>query len=510
MPRIKRSTRIIRWIEKHCVVPEGVDVGEPIKLRAFQRQWIRAIYDSPTRLAIISVGRKNAKTALAAMLSLVHLCGPEARYNSQLYSAAQSRDQAALLFDLARKIVRMSPTLSEFVTIRDTAKQLLCPELGTQYKAMSAEAPTAYGISPAFLVHDELGQVRGPRSQLYEALETSAGAQSAPLSLIISTQAPNDNDLLSTLIDDALAANDPRIKVFLHTADETLDPFSHEAQKQANPALGDFLNRDEVEQQAASAKRTPAREPFYRNLVLNQRVHAVAPFISPSTWKRAESPLDRSAFDHGTIYIGLDLSIRTDLTAAVAVAQGSDGVWNAWPFFWIPGHELAERAAHDRAPYDTWVEQGYIQATPGAAVDYEQVAYQLRDFCDGRTVAAVAFDRYHIESLQKELSRLDVELPLVEFGQGYKSMSPALTFLEGELLNGRVRHDGNPALTMCATNAVVTSDPAGSRKLDKSKATARIDGMVALVMAMGQAAQTVYEEPVTSPWEDPAFTIGAT
>lgn len=508
MARVKESTQIIRWIEKHCVIPEGPKVGQPVKLAPFQKKWIREIYDSPTRLAIISVGRKNAKTALAAFLLLAHLCGPKYQYNSQLYSTAKSRDQAALLFDHARKVVRMSPTLSGVVTIRDAAKQLLCPELGTQYKALSAEASTAYGVSPVFVVHDELGQVRGPRSELYEALETSAGAQTAPLSIIISTQAPTDADLLSKLIDDAKESKDKRIKVFLHCADDEVDPFSRAAWKQANPGLEHFMNEDEVGWQADAARRSPAREPAYRNLVLNQRVNAVATFIAEGTWRRAQGPLDRAAFDKSTVYIGLDLSIRTDLTAAVAVVQGDDGVWNAWPFFWMPEQNLAERARIDNAPYDTWVEQGFMEATPGAAVDYEHVAYQLRDFCDGRTVAAVAFDRYHIESLQKELTRLDVELPLVEFGQGYKSMSPALTFLEGELLNNRLRHDGNPALAMCATSAVVTTDPAGSRKLDKSKATRRIDGVVALAMAMGQAAQMVYEEPVVSPWEDPEFTIG--
>ena len=149
-------------------MPEGRLVGQPVKLRPWQRDEIRKIYDNPhgTRRAIISFGRKNGKTALSAFLLLLHLCGPEARANSQLFSAAQSRDQAAILFALAAKTVRMSPELNEVVTVRDTAKQLFCGELGTLYRALSAEASTAYGLSPVFIVHDELGQVRGPRSEL--------------------------------------------------------------------------------------------------------------------------------------------------------------------------------------------------------------------------------------------------------------------------------------------------------------------------------------------------------
>ena len=129
-----------RWIEEYCRIPEGRFVGQAVKLRPWQREIVCGIYDTPTRRAIISFGRKNAKTTLSALLLLLHQCGPEARANSQLFSAAQSRDQAALLFSLAAKIVRLSPDLRQYVSVRDTAKQLYCAELGTLYRALSAEA----------------------------------------------------------------------------------------------------------------------------------------------------------------------------------------------------------------------------------------------------------------------------------------------------------------------------------------------------------------------------------
>jgi phage terminase large subunit-like protein len=164
--RLTRGARNIAWIEATCRIPEGEFVGRPVRLRPWQRKIVKGIYDTPTRRAIISFGRKNAKTTLSAFLLLLHLCGPEARPNSQLFSAAQSRDQAAILFTLASKTVRMSPELNAFVAIRETAKQLACEELGTLYRALSADATTAYGLSPVFIVHDELGQVKGPRSEL--------------------------------------------------------------------------------------------------------------------------------------------------------------------------------------------------------------------------------------------------------------------------------------------------------------------------------------------------------
>lgn len=484
--KVTHGRRNIEWIETNCCVPEGRHVGQPLKLRPWQKKLIRSIYDSPTRRAIISFGRKNGKTTLAAVLALLHLVGPEARANSQLFSAAQSREQAAILFALAAKIVRMSPNLRDYVGIRDTAKQLYVPALGTLYRALSAEASTAYGFSPVFVVHDELGQVKGPRSELYEALETAAGAQESPLSIVISTQAPTDADLLSVLIDDAKTGADPKTKLFLYTAATELDPFGAEAIKAANPAYGDFLNAEEVRDQAEGARRMPAREAAYRNLVLNQRVNVTNPLIAPAVWARCADPIDEDAF-RGPVWAGLDLSARNDLTALALVARGEDGIWNVRMTFYAPESGLIERAHRDRVPYDVWARDGLITLTPGASINYEFVARHVMEQCADLDVRQIAFDRWRIDVLKAELARMGAELPLEPFGQGFKDMTPAIDRLESALLNNQLRHGGNPVLTMCAANAVVTRDAAGNRKADKGKATGRIDGLVALLMAFGIA-----------------------
>jgi phage terminase large subunit-like protein len=483
------SLSVIRWIEQHCRIPEGKFVGQPVKLRPFQKKIIRSIYDTPTRRAIVSFGRKNAKTTLSALLMLVHLCGPKARANSQLFSAAQSREQAAILFALAAKIVRMSPLLRANVQVRDSAKQLACPTYGTLYRALSAEASTAYGFSPVFVVHDELGQVAGPRSELYEALETAAGAQENPLSIIISTQAPTDADLLSVLIDDAKTGADPKVKLHLYTAPEELDPFSDKAIKAANPALGDFLNEEEVRDQAASAKRMPAREAAYRNLVLNQRVNTVNPLISRSVWIANGAAPDPASFD-GEVFLGLDLSARNDLTAAVAIAKTPDGKWDVEAQFFAPMQGLQDRALRDRQPYDLWAREGFITLTPGSSIDYSYVAQWLVTYCSDHQVKSIKFDRWRIDVLKAELTRIGAELPLEPFGQGFKDMTPAIDALETALVNCMMRHGSNPVMTMCAANAIAIRDAAGNRKLDKSKSTGRIDGIVALAMAIGSASQS--------------------
>lgn len=481
--RLSRGERNIAWIEATCRIPEGRFVGKAVKLTKAQKGWIRAIYDTPTRMFILSMARKNAKTATAAFLLLLHTCGPEARPNSQLYSAAQSREQAAILFALAAKVVRMSPQLSEYVVIRDTAKQLFCPELGTLYRALSAEASTAYGLSPVFTVHDELGQVKGPRSELYEALETASAAQEAPLSIIISTQAPTDADLLSLLIDDARTGAEPRNKVVLHSAPLDADPFSEETIRLANPHYDEFMNKEEVRRQAADAKRMPSREASYRNLILNQRVEASNPFISRTVWEENGTPPE--SLEGKTVYGGLDLSSVSDLTALVLVSEDGD----VESTFWLPSEGLAEKARNDRVPYDVWEDEGLLQTTPGRAIEYEYIAHYLRDVFDRYEIRALAFDRYNMRFLKPWLERAgftEEELErFVEFGQGFVSMSPAIRELEARLLAKKLRHGKHPVLTMCAANAVAVSDPAGNRKFTKSKTSGRIDGMVALAMAVG-------------------------
>jgi phage terminase large subunit-like protein len=429
-------------------------------------------------------------------LLLLHLCGPEARRNTQLPSTAQSRDQAAVVFDLAAKMVRMSPDLEPNIVVRDTLKQLYCPDLGTLYMALSADSSTAHGKSPAFALHDELGQVRGPRSELFNAVENAMGAHESPMSVVISTQAPTDADLLSVLIDDALDGNDPRIVVSLYTADPQLDAFSLEAIKQANPALGDFLNEKEILDQAAKAKRMPSQEALYRNYTLNQRVEASNPFVTEAVWKANGTP----AAAWGDVYAGLDLSETSDLTALVLVSPDR-GSWSVRPTFWLPAEGLEDRSRKDRVPYDQWHKQGELLTTPGRSVEYEYVAKHIATLFEQMNIRKVAFDRWNMKHLRPwlvkaGLSDATIAERFVDFGQGFASMSPALRNLESLLLAEKIRHGMQPVLTMCARNAVVKTDEAGNRKLDKRRSRGRIDGMVALAMACAVGSQDQHEKPV--------------
>jgi phage terminase large subunit-like protein len=482
-----RAARIIEFITRFIVTPDGAQVGQPLVLAEFQKQFIRDVYDNPhgTRRAILSMARKGGKTALTAALVLVHTVGPEARQNSSIVSGAMSRDQSALVFRLAAQMVQLSPKLSSLVKIIPSGKRLIGLPMNVEYRALAADAKTAHGLSPVLLIGDEWGQVRGPQSDFIDSLLTAQGAHKDPLQLIISTQAANDADWLSVQIDDAMASQDPRIVCHLYAAPAGCDLLDESAWRAANPALGTFRSLDDLREQLTQAQRMPSMENSARNLLLNQRVSTVSPFISADVWKSCAGPVQ--PFD-GPVWCGIDLSARLDLTAMVIVGQ-VDEVWHVQSYFWCPESGIEDRSRRDRAPYSTWHRQGYLRATPGASVDYEFVAADIAEILADLDVQAIAFDRWRIDLLKKEFDRLGVDLPLVEHGQGFRDMSVALDALEAELLNGRIAHGGNPVLTMCAANAVVTKDPAGGRKLDKAKATGRIDGLQALAMSMGVASK---------------------
>lgn len=485
-----RGEKVIAFIHRFCKVPEGKHVGKPIILDPFQKKFILEIYDNPvkTRRAYLSIARKNGKTGLIAGIVLAHLVGPEAQQNSQIISGARSRDQAAQVYNYASKMVMLSTELSAVVRIVPSGKKLVGLPLNVEYKALSAEAKTAHGLSPIVAILDEVGQVRGPQDDFIDAITTAQGAHEAPLLMAISTQAADDADLFSVWLDDAAGSHDPKIVCHLYAAPPEADLLDKDAWKAANPAMGTFRSLEDLEEQAKQAVRMPSSENTFRNLCLNQRVSTVAPFISSGVWKDCGGAL--LEFGEAEVFAGLDLSARTDLTALLITGK-INGVWHTKPYFWTPEKGLIDRSKRDRQPYDMWVRQGYMQTTPGATVDYEYVAHDIAAIFGNLNVKSIAYDRWRIDLMRKEFERIDVHLPLIEFGQGYKDMSGALDALESELLNKRVAHNNHPVLTMCAANAVVSKDPSGNRKLDKAKATGRIDGLVAMAMAFGSAANYV-------------------
>jgi len=484
MTKLTRGERVCKFIEKYCLAPEGDLIGQPMTLEPFQRKFILDIYDNPysTHTAYLSIARKNGKTALIAALLICHLCGPEAVQNSQIVSGAQSKDQAAVVFELARKMIEMSPILSKLVRIQPSGKRLIGLARNVLYRALSAEGKTAHGLSPILAILDEVGQVVGPIDKFISAITSAQGAYANPLLIAISTQAPTANDMFSTWIDAQKNAPDPRVVSHIYAAPDECALDDRKAWAAANPALGVFRSLADVEKQCRQAIEMPANEPEFRNLILNQRVEADAPFIPRSTWEaNGAHPGDGPT---GRVWCGLDLSAVADLTAFVAV----DEFGGVFPTFWLPKDGLVEKGKKEKVPYDLWERQGFLQTTPGKAIQYEHVAKYLRVFFDTYDVQNVGFDRalmnFLIPWLVKEGFSDDELERFIPFGQGTLSMTPALRELEVKLVNHELKHGNHPVLNMCCANARVVGD-SGARKFDKKRARGRIDGMSALANAIG-------------------------
>lgn len=500
-PGLSRAERVIRFIEG-LKITAGVHAGRPFILRPWQREIIEAMYETDpetgkrfTRQALICVPRKNGKTQLAAALALAHLVGPEAEARGQVYSAASDRNQAALTMREMVAMARLVPAIWDRLIIREHNKTLTDTVTGSIYAALSADAKSAHGLSPSFVVCDEAAQ--WPNRDLFDALSTGSGARAEPLMVTISTKSHLPHHFFSELVRygeqvNAGEIHDASFHATIYAAPEDADPWDEAVWRACNPALGDFRSLDEMRASAAQAKRTPSREPAFRLLYLNQPVDAAKHFLAAADWKACAAEIDVESLYGRRAILGLDLSSTTDLTALAAFFPDT-GDLLAW--LWMPADTIEEAERRDHVPYSLWVRQGFIEATPGRAVDKAFVVHRLGEIAADFDVQGVGYDRWGMREIERLMAGEGLKLPMEEWGQGFRDMSPALAAFETLVLQGKLRHPSNPALNWCVANAVAVSDPAGGRKLDKSKSTARIDGLQAACMAVGLASRTAPKKP---------------
>ena len=524
-PWSERSRRNVRWLEANAYVPDGPKAGERLRLTDHQMEKIRRIYrreDKLPRVVVLSEARKNAKTGFASFVVLLHTMGPEARPFQQVVTAARVKDQAGITFDYCVNSIQCSATLSPVVDIRKQRKEFEVRRIGTIYKALSRDAKAQLGKSPAVAIHDELGQVEGPVDELYNNIETAMKAHQEPMSIIVSTQAPKDGDLLSLVIDDIV--NNPRedAVLFLSTApmepEEGVEepgvppeqwaippdpsyPYSEAALLLANPEAGILCNLVELRRDAANASRMPSLDASYRNLTLNQRIDQVATFISKPVWNGCgDSSLVLPADKSTRVFLGLDLSEVGDLTALAAcweswvpIAPGAAeqiSMLNFWVEAFLPAHEIRERSRRDRVPYDVWAEKGLLTLVPGKAIDEDWVCRnRVWPLWQRLNVAKAGFDRWGFKTFRKALKAAGMADSTIDtkwepIGMGTASMTPIIKELETRLLNRTMRHAMQPVLTMAAANAVVSGD-AEARRFSKRSSRARIDPLMALAISLG-------------------------
>jgi len=501
---LSRADRVIAFMES-LPVTSGSLAGTTFKLRGWQKKFIRAVYRTDrrairqVRTAVLSLARKNGKTDVAARLALCHLAGPEAESRGEVYSAANDRFQAGRTFAEMCAIIERVDWLRVRISVRRHSKELEDVGeggTGSTYAALSADVGTKHGLSPSFVVYDELGQASN--RDLFDVLDTAMGARAEPLMLVISTQAARDDAPMSELIDYGLRVqrgevDDPSFHLTLFTAPEDADPWSPATWRLANPALGDFRSMEDVRRMALQAQRMPSREASFRNLILNQRVDAEAQFLTLAAWKACGAEVDIDRLKGRECWAALDWGATRDLTALVLVFEDDDGGFDLVPKFWLPGDALREKEDAYRVPLALWRDQGHLFTPPGKTNDPGFVAREIARLHGEFDIRAFAFDRWRIEDLKRELSAIGCDVDLVPFGQGFKDMGPAVETLERFVVDARIRHGMHPVLTWNAANAVTVADPAGARKLAKDKSHGRIDGLVALAMALSVATRQAGE-----------------
>ena len=493
---LDRAGRVIAFLED-LPVTKGLGAGDKMALLPFQKEWIRAVYATDdagrrmVRTGLMSVARGNGKTVLAAGLCLVHLVGPESEPRGECYSAAATKEQASLIFAEIEAWCYAVPWLAARLNVETFHKRIRDGVTGSTYRALASDGPAAHGLAASFIVADELAQWK--RRELYHVLRTSMGKRSEPLLLAIGTQSPDADNLMSELVDYAgrIQAGEVQDRTFhgvCYAVPDGADVFDPESWPLANPAIGIFRSAEELAAEAERARRIPTFENAFRNLYCNQRVDAEAKAIDPREWDECggeEIPL--LALAGQPCWAGLDLSNVRDLSALVLYFPDAGGA--VVPYFWCPADAISEKEEIDRVPYRTWAAQGLIEPTPGKAIDKEFIAARLAKIAATFKVQGLAYDRWGMAEMQLILDRQGVKLPLVPFGQGYRDMGPAVDQFEAAMLTRKIQHGGNPILRWNASNAVFRTDPAGSRKLDKERSRDKIDGLVALVMAIGLAGR---------------------
>lgn len=466
------------------------------------------------RLAYVETAKGSGKSPLAAGVGLYGLVA-DGESRAEIYAAATKKDQAMILFRDAVAMRDQSPELAKRLIksgVGENAWNLAYHQTGSFFRPISADDGQS-GPRPHISLLDEIHEHK--TGYVVEMLKAGQKSRRQPLLFGITNSGTDKRTVCwdyhdygakiaaGQIIDDSFFA-------FICALDEGDDPFKDEAcWHKANPSLKHGLpGLKYLREQVTQARGMPGKESIVRRLNFCQWVEAEAPWIGSDVWFAAAPELE---FEEASLYGrrcwgGLDLSSTQDLTALVLLFEPTtaDPHWRLKPWFWLPGDGLHDKADKDRVPYIAWRDSGHLAALPGRAIDKLAVLHKLAQIASLYDVQEIAYDEWRIADLLMLIQQEGLAMPpLVPFRQGFKSMAPAVDEFERLLLGQHMRHDGNPVMTWNAANAVVVSDPAGNRKIAKERATGRVDGIVAAVMAAGRAMAKEERPDINQFLEDP-------
>lgn len=486
----------VRFIE--CLAhTKGTWAGKPFELIDWQERIIRDLFGviKPNgyrqfNTAYIEIPKKNGKSELAAAVALLLTCG-DGEERAEVYGCAADRQQAAIVFDVAADMVRMCPALNKRVKILTSQKRIVYVPTNSFYQVLSAEAYSKHGFNIHGVVFDELHTQ--PNRKLFDVMTKGSGdARMQPLYFLITTAGTDTNSICyeqHQKAQDILEGRkiDKTFYPVIYGAPDDADWTSPEVWKNSNPSLGETIGMDKVEAACESAKQNPGEENAFRQLRLNQWVKQTVRWMPMHKWDACKVDFDESLLEGRVCYGGLDLSSTTDITAFVLVfpPTDEDDHYYILPYFWLPEETLDLRVRRDHVPYDLWQRQGYLMTTEGNVVHYGFIENFIDELGTRFNIREIAFDRWGAVQMSQNLEGLG--FTLVQFGQGYRDMSPPTKELMKLTLEQKIAHNGHPVLRWNMDNIFIKRDPAGNIKPDKEKSTEKIDGTVATIMALDRA-----------------------
>jgi len=486
----------VRFIE--CLAhTKGTWAGKPFELIDWQERIIRDLFGvlKPNgyrqfNTAYIEIPKKNGKSELAAAVALLLTCG-DGEERAEVYGCAADRQQAAIVFDVAADMVRMCPALNKRVKILTSQKRIVYVPTNSFYQVLSAEAYSKHGFNIHGVVFDELHTQ--PNRKLFDVMTKGSGdARMQPLYFLITTAGTDTNSICyeqHQKAQDILEGRkiDKTFYPVIYGAPDDADWTSPEVWKNSNPSLGETIGMDKVEAACESAKQNPGEENAFRQLRLNQWVKQTVRWMPMHKWDACKVDFDESLLEGRVCYGGLDLSSTTDITAFVLVfpPTDEDDHYYILPYFWLPEETLDLRVRRDHVPYDLWQRQGFLMTTEGNVVHYGFIENFIDELGTRFNIREIAFDRWGAVQMSQNLEGLG--FTLVQFGQGYRDMSPPTKELMKLTLEQKIAHNGHPVLRWNMDNIFIKRDPAGNIKPDKEKSTEKIDGTVATIMALDRA-----------------------
>lgn len=505
----KKADRAVTFIENLCHT-KGKWAGTPFWLLPWQEQLIRDIFgivkpdgNRQFRTAFVEICKKVGKSELAAAVAL-YLLYADNEPSAEVYGAAADRQQASIVFDVAKQMVEMSPALMKRSKLMGATKRIVNYSNAGYYQVLSAEVGGKHGFSVSGLVFDEIHTQ--PNRQLYDVLtKGSSDARQNPLHFIITTAGNDRHSIayeLHTKAVDILEGRrvDPTFYPVVYGLKDDEDWEDEENWYKVNPSLGYTVDIERLRDAYREAKQNPADEITFKWLRCNMWVSSTVAWIPDAIYMRGNESIEAASLEGRDCYAGLDLSSTGDITALVLIFPPRDEneKYVLLPYFWIPEETIPRRVKANSVPYDIWEKQGYIMSTEGNVIHYDFIEKFIMYLSEKYHILEIAVDRWNATQM---IQNLEGEgFTIVPFGQGFSSMLAPTKEFYRLLMEGRIIHGGNPVLRWMAGNVVIDTDPAGNIKVTKAKSKEKIDGIVAAIMALDRCIRqegqsgSVYDE----------------